>query len=221
MKIKHPWHGATCYDHYGWGEQGRAIDVQGFAMDRYPVTNEQFADFVDATRYQPRDKHNFLRHWHDGQIPEGLEQHPVVYVSLADAKAYTAWAGKRLPTEAEWQYAAQGTDGRVWPWGDAPDSDCVNPGGETTPVGSHPADASPFGLHDLCGHIWQWVDDTYTDRAHTFTVLKGGSFYRLPADASKWYIHTGPLELTSHIKVPLLSASVDRFSTVGFRCVRD
>ena len=221
MRIEHPWHGATCYDHYGWGKRGRTVEVAGFAMDKLPVTNEQFAEFLRASRYAPTDKKNFLKHWPDGKLPDGLSKHPVVYVSLDDARAYAKWAGKRLPTEVEWQYAAQGPDGRRWPWGDRPRPAPAKTRGRTKPVGSITGDASPFGVRDLCGHVWQWVDDTYTDRVHTFTVLKGGSFYRLPSGASKWYIHTGPLRPGSHVKVPLLFPSLDRFSTVGFRCVVD
>ncbi len=221
MRVDHPWHGASCYDHYGWGKKGKAVQIQGFAIDACPVTNQQFAEFLSAAGYQLPEKHNFLKHWPGGKMPKRLASHPVVYVSLDDARAYAKWAGKRLPTEAEWQYAAGGLDDRPWPWGRRFAPTRVNPGGGTMPVGAFPKDASPFGLHDLCGHVWQWLDDTYTDRVHSFTVLKGGSFFRLPKDASKWYVHTGPLKLTSHVKLPLLSPSLDRFSTVGFRCVID
>jgi formylglycine-generating enzyme required for sulfatase activity len=221
MRIEHPWHGASCYDHSGWGKKGRVLDIRGFAIDRFPVTNAQFAAFLAASGYEPKDAKNFLKHWRRGRPPAGLEDHPAVYVGLEDARAYAKWAHKRLPTEAEWQYAAQGSDGRPWPWGSRRIAARLNATGRTAPVGSFRGDGSPFGVRDLCGHVWQWVDDTYTDRVHRFTVLKGGSFYRLPEQASKWYIHTGPLELTSHVKVPLLAPSIDRFSTVGFRCVMD
>jgi formylglycine-generating enzyme required for sulfatase activity len=220
-KVNHRWHGATCYDHYGWGKKGRALAMPGFAIDAYPVTNAQFAAFVKAAKYQPRDSHSFLKHWVNGRLPKGLENHPVVNVSLDDARAYAKWAGKRLPTEAEWQYAAQGADGRAWPWGPRIAPTRVNATGATRPVGAGKDDASPFGVRDMCGHVWQWIDDVYVDRVQAYTVLKGGSFYRLPEDASKWYIHNGPMQVNSHIKVPLLSPSMDRFSTVGFRCVID
>ena len=222
MVIDHPWHGSTCYGHDRWPDGRKTFEMPGFAIDVHPVTNAAFAAFLAATGYEPRESHNFLRHWIDGAVPPGLEEHPVVNVSLEDARAYAEWAGKRLPTEAEWQYAAQGADGRPWPWGqEPPDETRVNTSGTTAPVGSFPADASPFGAHDLCGHVWQWVDDTYADRMNRFTVLKGGAFYRLPEDAGSWYIHTGPLELTSHVKIALLSPAIDRFSTVGFRCAAD
>jgi len=87
-----------------------------FWMDKHPVTNAQFKTFLDATKYRPADAANFLKHWVGNKPPKGQENHPVVYVSYEDAQAYARWAGKRLPTEREWQYAAQTPDGREWPW---------------------------------------------------------------------------------------------------------
>lgn len=224
FKVGHRWHGASCYPHPG-GRNGKKVKVAGFAIDIFPVTNAEYARFLKESDYQPRDKHNFLKHWKEGTVPTGLEKHPVVWVSQEDARAYAKWAGKRLPTEAEWQYAAQGTDGRKWPWaktnGKKPDGvQHTNATGATQPVGQF-EDASPIGVRDLCGNVWQWVDEVYRDNVHTFTILKGGSFYRLPKDASKWYIHTGPCPVNSHAKMPLLSPSLDRCATVGFRCVVD
>ncbi len=94
------------------------LEMKPFWIDRFPVTNAEFKKFLDATHYHPKDDLNFLRDWHDGTFPDGCRrQSPVTWVSLEDARAYAAWAGKRLPHEWEWQYAAQGTDGRVYPWG--------------------------------------------------------------------------------------------------------
>jgi iron(II)-dependent oxidoreductase len=86
--------------------------MKSFYIDRYPVTNADFKKFLDATQYHPRDDHNFLKDWRNGTYPDGWANKPVTWVSLEDARAYAAWAGKRLPHEWEWQYAAQGTDGR-------------------------------------------------------------------------------------------------------------
>ncbi len=86
---------------------------QTFYIDRTPVTNAEFKTFVDATHYHPKDDHNFLRDWKNGTYPDGWEKKPVTWVSIEDARAYAAWAGKRLPHEWEWQFAAQSNDGRI------------------------------------------------------------------------------------------------------------
>jgi len=93
------------------------VQLTPYAIDLTPVTNAEFARFLTATGYKPRHGENFLKHWRDGAPPLGLENHPVVYVDLDDARAYATWAGKRLPTESEWQYAAQRLDNRVYSWG--------------------------------------------------------------------------------------------------------
>ena len=93
------------------------MQVKPFFIDKYPVTNAQFKQFLDATHYAPEDSINFLRDWKNGTYPEGWDNRPVTWVSLEDARAYAKWAGKRLPHEWEWQFAAQGTDGRTYPWG--------------------------------------------------------------------------------------------------------
>jgi hypothetical protein len=93
----------------------RTVSFVRFAIDEAPVSNLQFAAFLAASQYRPEHGENFLKHWENGRPPSGREDHPVVYVALADARAYARWAGKRLPTEEEWQYAAQGLDGRRYP----------------------------------------------------------------------------------------------------------
>ena len=223
FKVGHKWHGSSCCRHPG-GKKGRETDIQSFAIDTFPVTNRQFENFLNASKYQPKERHNFLKHWVEGRPAKGTENHPVVWVSREDAQAFAKWAGKRLPTESEWQYAAQGTSKLPWPWSHQKEkkelSERVNQSGKLRSVGEGD-DASPFGVRDLCGHVWQWVEDVYTDRVHTFTVLKGGSYFVMPKGASKWYIHSGPCRVDSHAKVPLISPATDRFGTVGFRCVVD
>ena len=93
------------------------MQIKSFWIDTYPVTNTQFKKFLDNAHYHPQDDLNFLRDWKDGSFPAGWDNKPVTWVSLDDARAYAAWAGKRLPHEWEWQYAAQGNDGRTYPWG--------------------------------------------------------------------------------------------------------
>jgi iron(II)-dependent oxidoreductase len=198
----------------------RLVVVKKFFMDRYPVTNLQFAAFLKATHFKPKDSTNFLKHWVKGAPPRGLENHPVVYVSLDDARAYARWAGKRLPTEVEWQYAAQGTDGRKYPWGNEFDSTkCNNSLGRTTPVDAFPRGASPFGVMDLIGNVWQLTNDVYDDGSYYFGIIRGGCFYN-PV-SSFWYIRGGPQPADNPQILLMVAPGFDRSATVGFRCVKD
>ncbi len=100
---------------YPWEDSARRfhehrMHIDAFYMDKYPVTNAEFKKFLDATHYRPADDLNFLRDWKNGNYPDGWAKKPVTWVSLEDARAYASWAGKRLPHEWEWQYAAQGGD---------------------------------------------------------------------------------------------------------------
>ena len=127
-----------------------AVEVRDFFMDRYPVTNGQYHEFIRSTQYRPDDTANFLKHWSDGIYPDSLADHPVVWINLEDARAYAGWKHQRLPTEMEWQYAAQGTDGRKWPWGNSFDSTASNHAlNHTTAVHAFPRSKSPFGAEDL------------------------------------------------------------------------
>ncbi|HEX4355433.1 MAG TPA: SUMF1/EgtB/PvdO family nonheme iron enzyme, partial [Polyangiales bacterium] len=147
---------------FGMGQERRPVFLDAFYMDRFPVTNRQYASFLAVTGY--RSSHpDFLALWRDGRVPNGLEQHPVVHVSWFDAHAYAQWAGKSLPSEAQWEKAARGTDGRKYPWGKvAPDATRANYGRlhrGTVAVGSCPAGASPYGVEDLAGNVWEWCED--------------------------------------------------------------
>ena len=104
------------------------MELSEYAIDLTPVTNAEYEEFLNASGYKPRHQDNFLKHWVDGKPPAGKEDHPVVYVDLNDARAYAQWAGKRLPTDAEWQYAAEGPKGLKYPWGDRMESDRVQHG---------------------------------------------------------------------------------------------
>jgi formylglycine-generating enzyme required for sulfatase activity len=195
-------------------------EMNAFFIDKYPVTNRQYMEFLQATKYLPRDPGNFLKHWQDGKIPSGLEDHPVVYVSLEDARAYADWAGKRLPSEAEWQYAASGKEGFEWPWGNEFDSTrCNNASGSTLPVDAFRKSKSPFGVMDLTGNVWQFTSDVYDNGTYYFVIMKGGSHYK--PTSSWWYVKGGPQPNYWHQQLLLVSPSFDRNSTVGFRCVKD
>ena len=161
----------------------RMVYLDGYWIDQTPVTNRMFAKFVAETGYETEaEKDGWSQVW-DGsewvntqganwQHPCGPEStlavrwdHPVVCVSWHDAQAYSQWAGRRLPTEAEWEKAARGTDGRTYPWGNAePSHRLLNFNmniGDTTPVGSYPAGTSPYGALDMAGNVWEWTADWY------------------------------------------------------------
>jgi formylglycine-generating enzyme required for sulfatase activity len=201
----------------------QTLRIAAFYMDQYNVTNRQFAEFLKATNYHPADDHNFLKDWKDGKYPAGWENRPVTWVSLEDARAYARWAGKRLPHEWEWQYAAQGLDGRPYPWGSAWCEECApkqEHGRELrgpSPVGAHPKGASPFGVMDLTGNIWQWTDE-FQDAHTRAATLRGGGYYR--PSGSRWYFPSA-YKLNEHGKYLLMAPSKDRSGTLGFRCVKE
>lgn len=196
----------------------RAVTLPAYAIDVTPVTNAQYAEFLRAARYQPRDSENFLKHWTDRNPPVGKEDHPVVYVGLEDARAYAAWAGKVLPTEEQWQYAAQGPSALTYPWGDAMEPGRCNGGetGTTTSVTAFPDGRSPFGCYDLCGNVWEWTESERTDGRMRFCMIRGGSYYR--AQGSHWYMDGGPQPTDFAAKFLLMWPGLDRCATIGFRC---
>jgi gamma-glutamyl hercynylcysteine S-oxide synthase len=213
---------------YPWEDSARRfhehpMHVKSFWIDKYPVTNAQFKKFLDATKYHPADDINFLRDWHDGTFPQGWDHRPVTWISQEDARAYAAWAGKRLPREWEWQYAAQGTDSRTYPWGETwnpravpvPDKSRTMRGPD--PVDTHPDGASPFGVMDLVGNIWQWTDE-YVDDHTRAAIVRGGNYYQ--PQGSIWYFPQA-YKLSEHGKFLLTSPSLDRSGGLGFRCAQD
>jgi formylglycine-generating enzyme required for sulfatase activity len=198
----------------------RTVKVPRFFMDKYPVTNAQYAAFILAAGYAPKDVSNYLKHWVGGKPPAGLENHPVVWIDFEDARAYARWAGKRLPTETEWQYAAQGADGRAFPWGPKMEPGrCNDKLNHSTPVDAFPRGASPFGVQDMVGNVWQMIDDVYDNGAYTFALIRGGSYYA--PEKSEWYVKSGPLAVDRVQILLLIAPGLDRNSTVGFRCVKD
>lgn len=222
--------------------QGQIYNMPAFMMDQYPVTNQQFYEFMKSTKYKPTDKTNFLKHWKNGKPAKGEEQFPVVYVSYEDAKAFAKWAGKRLPTEIEWQYAAQTPDEREWPWAKETskikreeenitetltvfkikgiDSTQVNTGnGRLYPVGGYKNGVNPFGLYDLCGSVWQLTNDVYKSGNYTYIIMKGGSYFS--PTSSWWYVQGGPRELHYRQYLLRVSQGFERNATVGFRCIKD
>ena len=175
----------------------RQVDVAAFELARTPVTNAQYERFVaeEGATAPP--------HW------PAPADHPVTFVDWHEVSAFCAWAGGRLPTESEWEKAARGTDGRTYPWGEEEDESRAAVGagmkhGSTSPVGSHPDGASPYGLLDLAGNVWEWTSTEYPPGER---VLRGGSF---ASPGLAWARCT----MRSH------SRPVHRQSHIGFRVAR-
>jgi gamma-glutamyl hercynylcysteine S-oxide synthase len=218
---------------------GSTFNMPAVYMDRFPVTNTQYLRFLNASKYKTSDTANYLKHWNKGKIPAGQENFPVVYVSYEDAKAYARWAGKRLPTEIEWQYAAQTAEGNEWPWKqetpvkrkhqvvnatltvsalEGIDSSFCNLGdGNLYAVGKYPAGANPFGLQDLTGCVWQLTNDLYMSGSYRYIIMKGGSYFK--PSTSWWYVQSGPRELHYRQYLLRVSQGFERNATVGFRCI--
>ncbi|HZS48016.1 MAG TPA: bifunctional serine/threonine-protein kinase/formylglycine-generating enzyme family protein [Blastocatellia bacterium] len=195
------------------------LTVDSFYMDTYEVANIQYDRFIKATN------HSAPKNWPDGKIIQGQERLPVTDVSWYDATAYCEWRSQntglhfRLPTEPEWEYAARGHDLRRYPWGDDWDkakANCTDTGrNQPAPIGSYPAGASPFGIQDLAGNVWEWTSDNVTiypgskakidPSQATEKVIRGGSF----ADTSKF--------LTVSYRNWLDPNAIS--DKVGFRCV--
>jgi formylglycine-generating enzyme required for sulfatase activity len=206
----------------GFDEQPeRTIFLDTFAIDRYEVTNHQYQQFVLATGHRKPGLPS--RYAKGGGKIKGTNQ-PVVYVSWDDATEYCRWKGKRLPTEAEWEKAMRGTDGRLWPWGNIEQANGanwarVNDGYEvSSPVGNFRADKSPYGVMDGAGNVLEWVADWYQETYYrdspgqnppspehgTYRVLRGGSYTTTGGD----------IRITSRSKM----MPDFRDETIGFRC---
>lgn len=199
---------------------GNIIKVDSFLIDKYPVTNSQYYAFITESGYRPADTTGYLRHWQSGMFRQGQDKYPVVNVSYEDIIAYTKWAGKRLPTEAEWQLAAQGLDKRKWPWGDDfHGTYCNNSFHRPTPVDAFTKGQSPYGVIDMVGNVWQMMNDLYFNGSNYFLVIRGGSYYK--PESSQWYIQGGPQPLDKTQILLMVSPGFDRSATVGFRCVKD
>jgi len=159
--------------------------VEKFYIDAYEVTNAEYEKFTYDT------KREVPYHWSNGKVPKNKKNHPVIYVNWYDAEGYCKWEGKRLPTEQEWEKAARGESGNIYPWGNTWTIDKSNHPYKgstgTEPVGSYPNGTSPYGLYDMSGNVWEWVDSFYLphpgnninrgEYGKDKRVLKGGSWF--------------------------------------------
>lgn len=133
----------------------RVVNLPAFFIDQLEVTNRQYKQFTDATGWQAPQS------WMKGMYPENADFLPVTSVTWWDASAYARWAKKRLPTEAEWEKAARGTDGRRYPWGDEFAADFANNDRDLLPAGAKAAGTSPYGVLDMAGNVAEWTASAY------------------------------------------------------------
>lgn len=204
-------------------EHRRALP--SFYMDKYLTTNQDYRSFVQETGRRPPPD------WPGGQYPAGKDRHPVVHVTWEDANGYCLSAGKRLPTEVQWEKAARGKDGLKYPWGNEFDSMRANVNGQvgnTTEVDSYENGKGPYGTYDMTGNVWEWTADWYkpypgsTYESDKFgekvKVLRGNSWAGLghypPETANEIKAHN------SHAGYRLFMAPDGIVNDVGFRCVK-
>ncbi|NIO70675.1 MAG: SUMF1/EgtB/PvdO family nonheme iron enzyme [Anaerolineae bacterium] len=194
------------------------VDLPAFMMDKFEVTNADFAVFVEATGYETYAEKEGRTSWR-AAYTEGKDNHPVGYVAFDDALAYCTWAGKRLPTEAEWEKAARGPEGFLFPWGNDWDPTQANVKESglrgTAAVGSYPPNG--YGLCDMAGNVWEWVDSPYeaypgsdyqdSKYSPDLRGLRGGG----------WFDDEGQVRATNrNAGDPTITANDD----IGFRCAK-
>jgi formylglycine-generating enzyme required for sulfatase activity len=191
--------------------------LNAYWIDRLPVTNQEFKMFVDVTG------HRKPPHWTSGTYPLEQARHPVTNVSYHDALAYAEWVGKRLPSEAEWEKAARGTQGQNYPWGDAFRKDNVNSSndyGGTTAVDEFTGGASPYGVMDMCGNVLEWCADWYYDEYYKISPLDN------PAgpEGGQYRVVRGGFYGENRLAVRCASRHFSPPSTmqdhIGFRCAK-
>ena len=194
--------------------------LKAFLIDKFEVTNRRYKRFVKAARRKPPDD------WPNGEFPEDRTIHPVVFVNWYDAGDFCKWEGKRLPTEAEWEKAARGTDKRIFPWGNEFDAKKGNMPQfgkkDTMPVGSFENGKSPYGVYDMAGNVWEWTSDwfkPYPGNTHPdenygekYKVVRGGSWY----DCT--YYKCG---ISAPAYNRIFFNPLTQNNNFGFRCARD
>jgi formylglycine-generating enzyme required for sulfatase activity len=203
----------------------KRIDLPAFYIDKYEVTNKRYKRFIDATGHKVPWSPDpaaapYSWDWQRRMYPEGKGDDPVVLVSWEDAKAFCAWAGKALPTEAQWEKAARGPNGAIYPWGatwaDGKANTAESGLRQTAPVGAFKEDVSPYGVHDMAGNVAEWVEDWFApypgnpiisyEARDKYKVLRGGSWDYFKSIATGY-----------HRQYALPHSQM---TAIGFRCVK-
>jgi len=196
------------------------VALAAYFIDRYEVTNAQYKKFVGVSQRRPPPG------WEGGSYPSGQDSYPVVGLNWYEAQDYCRWAGKRIPAEEEWEKAARGTDGRIWPWGNEFSGKRGNTGpsgiGGPRPVGSFEGDRSPYGVYDLAGNVMEWTASWYQpypgsgyssqEFGEQFKVVRGDSW----GEGGHYY-----LPHFSRASFRLNVSPEERYDFIGFRCVKD
>ncbi len=204
------------------------VKLQGFFIDRQEVTQGDYLIFIRTTGHRPP------AHWRNGEYKVGTKELPVTFVDWHDANDYCRWRGKKLPSEAQWEKAARGTDERLYPWGNrfdiknahlSPVSDVVL---KLAPVGAYPLGDSPYGLSDMVGNVWEWTDSWYlaypgsslrkTEFGMKHRVVRGLSFHTLGHYANGAYPQV--LEVYARAGTRSYDPPSERLGDLGFRCAK-
>jgi formylglycine-generating enzyme required for sulfatase activity len=206
-------------------QPARRISVPAFFIDKHEVTNKRYKRFIDATSHkvpwsEDAAAEPYKWDWRARMYPAGKGDDPVVLVSWEDAKAFCTWAGKALPTEVQWEKAARGLKGNVYPWGndwlDKKANTMETSARQTVPAGAFEGDVSEYGVHDLAGNVSEWVDDWFVmypgngftnyDAGEKYKVLRGGSWDYFKSIATGY-----------HRQYALAHSQM---SAIGFRCAK-
>jgi len=196
----------------------RKIHLDSYYIDKYEVTNEEYKKFIDSSGYD-----ELPGHWENGTYKEGIGRYPVTHVTWREALTYALWAKKKLPTEAHWEKAARGTDGRIYPWGDVykkgKSNMDIDGAKELVGVGMFPEDISPYKVYDLGGNVMEWTMDwyqaypgsTYKNPRYgkVLKVLRGNAFQK----AGHYFLEAYRYSFSRTEADPN-----DYFENVGFRC---
>lgn len=215
--------------------------LKGFYIDRHEVTHRRYRKFLEDLPTHPEyqiliEKLGYYappQGWQDTRFPEGMADHPVVWVTWFDAANFCQWAGKRLPTEKEWERAARGTTGRAYPWGNTFETGRANLPNKRgskvalAPVGSFPKGATPAGVNDLVGNVWEWVDGDYAPYpGNRFQFADFGQGFKVIRGASVSDIGHFPGDFYARVLKEFAKTGYRQYadpdqgaSDVGFRCV--
>lgn len=201
------------------------VFLDAYYIDKYEVSNLDYKKFIDATVHRPPP------YWQEGRYPEGDDKLPAVMVTWDDANSFCLWAGKRLPTEAEWEKGARGTDGRRFPWGNEFDNNRANVGATRSgpmPINDFEGGRSPYGIYQMIGNVWEWTYDWYkpypgnkynSDHfGEKFRVLRGNSFANVGHFPQE--IHREVVARHSSATFRLFFRQDGSVGDIGFRCAK-